>query len=84
MRRNGSKSFDAYSLIGMHNVPPPVAAMGVCNPDRSPARVYRTRAASTPTGFAEIVGSYFPVLFHARLRLRKTLDEETQKGIETK
>jgi len=35
--------------------------MRVSNEDRSPLRVHSSDAAPTPTGFAEIVGDYFPV-----------------------
>src|SRR5436309_8521636 len=36
--------------------------MRVSNPDRSPVRIDGCDAAPTPTGFAEIVSDYFPVL----------------------
>jgi hypothetical protein len=37
-------------------------AMRVSNEDRSPARMHGGEAAPTPTGFAEIVGDYLPLL----------------------
>jgi hypothetical protein len=37
--------------------------MRVSNPDRSPAGINRWDATPTPTGFAEIVSDYFPVLY---------------------
>jgi hypothetical protein len=37
-------------------------AMRVSNEDRSPARIHGGEAAPTPTGFAEIVGDYLPLL----------------------
>src|SRR5947208_15684307 len=36
--------------------------MRVSNPDCSPVGINRRNTAPTPTGFAEIVGDYFPVL----------------------
>jgi hypothetical protein len=50
--------------------------MRVSNPDRSPVGINRRYPAPTPTGFAEIVSDYFPVL-HAmdsgRLFLHTTM-----------
>jgi hypothetical protein len=46
-----------------------VAAMCVCNPDRSPVGINRGDAAPTPTGFAEIVSDDFPVIHAAGLYL---------------
>jgi hypothetical protein len=40
--------------------------MCVCNPDRSPVGINRCDTAPTPTGFAQIVGDYFPVI-HQRI-----------------
>jgi hypothetical protein len=48
-------------FICAHNVTLSVSAMGVCNPDRSPVGINGGDAASTPTGFAEIVSDYLPV-----------------------
>jgi hypothetical protein len=36
-----------------------VAAMCVCNPDRSPVGIYRCDTAPSPTGFAEIISDDF-------------------------
>ena len=36
--------------------------MRICNPDRLPAGINGGDTAPTPTGFAEIVSDYFPVL----------------------
>jgi len=38
--------------------------MRVRNPDCSPARIDTCHTASTPTGFAKIVGDYFPISTH--------------------
>jgi len=49
-------------LIRVHNVPLRVIAMRVSNPDGSPFGVHSCDAAPTPTGFAEIVSNYLPLL----------------------
>jgi hypothetical protein len=49
-------------FIRTHNEPLTVAAMRVSNPDRSPVGINRRDTAPTPTGFAEIIRDYFPVL----------------------
>jgi hypothetical protein len=48
--------------IRTHNETLPVAAVCVCNPDRSPARIYRCDTTPTSTGFAEIVSDDFSIL----------------------
>ena len=57
--------FDKCSQLfnGTHNVTLAVAAMRVCNPDRSPLAIQGRNPAQTPTGFAEIVSDDFPI-FH--------------------
>jgi len=54
-----------------------VVAMRISNPDCSPVRIRDCNAAPTPTGFAEIVSDYFPVLHLARKRLaiRRSITE---------
>ncbi len=49
-------------FIRVHNEAFSVIAMRVSNPDCSSVRIHGCDAAPTPTGFAEIVGDYFPVL----------------------
>jgi len=44
-------------FLRAHNVTLSVAAMCVCNPDRSPSGINRWDTAPTPTGFAEIVSA---------------------------
>ena len=44
----------------------PICAVRVCNPDRSSVGINRCDAAPTPTGFAEIVGDDFPILYAHR------------------
>jgi len=41
----------------------------VSNEDCSPAKIHGCDAAPTPTGFAQIVSDYFPVLHCSRLRI---------------
>jgi len=48
-------------FIGTHDETLSVA-MRVHNPDRSPFAIQGRDAASTPTGFAEIVANGFPIL----------------------
>jgi hypothetical protein len=47
-----------------------IAAMRVSNPDCSPAGINRCDTAPTPTGFAKIVGNYFPIVLHGMGRTR--------------
>jgi hypothetical protein len=49
-------------FIRTHNKAVSVVAMRVHNPDRSPTRIQGRNAAPTPTGSAEIVSDYFPIL----------------------
>jgi len=49
-------------FIRTHDEPLSIAAMRVNNEDRSPVGIHAWDAASTPTGFAQIVGDNFPVL----------------------
>jgi hypothetical protein len=51
-------------FIRAHNETLSVAAMRVSNPERSSVGINRYDAAPTPTGFAEIVSDYFPVIRH--------------------
>jgi hypothetical protein len=39
-----------------------IAAMRVRDKDRSPVGIHRCNAAPTPTGFADVVSDYFPVI----------------------
>src|SRR4029450_9292958 len=50
-------------LISLDNATLSIAAVCVCNPDRSPVGINRCNAAPTPSGFAEIVSDDFPVLY---------------------
>jgi hypothetical protein len=49
-------------FIRAHNEPPSVIAVRVNNPDRSPLTINGRYAAPAPTGVAEVVSDYFPVL----------------------
>jgi hypothetical protein len=49
-------------FLRVHNETLSVIAMSVNNPDRSPVTIHRCKTAQTPTGFAEIVSDYFPIL----------------------
>jgi hypothetical protein len=49
-------------FIRVHNETLSVAAMCIGNKDYSPLCGHACDATPTPTGFAEIIGDYFPVL----------------------
>jgi hypothetical protein len=57
----------------VHRFVPTVAAMCVCNPDRSPVGMNRCDTAPTPTGFAEIVRDYFPLLHWMEIPIAESL-----------
>jgi hypothetical protein len=61
-------------FIGTYNEPLSVVAMCVCNEDRSPVGIHGCNAAPTPTGFAEIVSDFFPVLHAHGLRVCRCED----------
>jgi hypothetical protein len=46
----------------VHNEPLSIVAVRVCNPDCSPALIYRRNTAPTPPTFAKIVGDDLPIL----------------------
>jgi len=52
-------------FIRVHNETFSVAAMRVSNEDRSPVGIHGCDTAPTPTGFAQIVSDYLPVLHAA-------------------
>jgi hypothetical protein len=54
------------AFIRSHNETLSVAAMRVSYKDRPPARIHCRDAAPTPTGSAEIISDYFPVLHALR------------------
>jgi hypothetical protein len=45
-------------------------AVSVCNPDFAPFAIHRPHPAPTPSGFAEIVSDYFPILHLDFARIR--------------
>jgi hypothetical protein len=50
------------TFIRTHNEMPSVVAVCVSNPDCPPLTINGRNAAPTPSGFAEIVSDYFPIL----------------------
>jgi hypothetical protein len=52
-------------FIGVHNKTFSVAAVRIRNEDRSPVGIDSCNTAPTPSGFAEIVGDYLPLLHAA-------------------
>jgi hypothetical protein len=49
-------------FIGAHNEPLSVIAVRISNEDNLTAGINRGDTAPTPTGFAEILGDYLPLL----------------------
>jgi len=72
-RRSLSKASSLRFLLSFGDETLSVAAMCVNNPDRSPVGINRCDAGPTPTGFAEIVSDYFPIL-------PWTLQRQTRSG----
>jgi hypothetical protein len=63
IRGNSLKFKKRWQLfVRSHNETLPIIVVRVSNPDRSPAGVNRWDTAPAPTGFAQIVRDYFPVL----------------------
>jgi hypothetical protein len=73
-------------FIRSHNQTFSVIAVRISNEDRSPVGINRCDITPTPTGFAEIVRYYFPILRNRKVFrriVRYSGDFETLENLET-